>query len=374
MRNAITTLCAATAALLLFGLVLVFTASATQKGGASSVFYHQLAYAGIGLAAAFAVSRLKYGFWRNKVVLTIVGLVGIAACALVFKYDKINGSRRWIMVAGMSIQPSEFARIGLVMILAAWYDRIGPRADEFVRGALVPALLLGVLVAPVALSPDIGATGVMCVASAAVVLAGGIRKRWLFLGFIAAIVLVTFMVMTNENKLSRVMTYVDSIRGRETSSETGYHVKQSKEAFARGGWKGRGLGEGIQKYNYLPEANSDFIFASAAEEFGIFATAGIVLAFMVILLSGSFIAYHGGDRFGRLLGLGLTVLLSFEAAFNVGMVTGCLPTKGIALPFNSAGGSSLIASLLIVGLLVSIGKGSAEGEIQPGLRRVSVKC
>lgn len=372
MRNAITTLCTATAALLLFGLVLVFTASSAQK--ASSVFYHQLAYAGIGLMAALAISRLRYKFWRNKAVLAIVGLVGIAACALVFKYDKINGSRRWIMVAGMSIQPSEFARIGLVMILAAWYDRIGPRAEEFIRGALVPALLLGLIVAPVALSPDIGATGVMCVAAGAVVLAGGIRKRWLFLGVVAAIVLVTFMVLTNENKLSRVMTYVDGLRGRETSSETAYHVEQSKEAFARGGWKGRGLGEGIQKYNYLPEANSDFIFASAAEEFGIFATAGIVLAFMFILLSGSIIAYYADDRFGRLLGLGLTVLLSFEAAFNVGMVTGCLPTKGIALPFNSAGGSSLIASLLVVGLLVSIARGSADGEAERVMRNAAVKC
>lgn len=260
----------------------------------------------------------------------------------------------------------------MLMALSAWYAGIGLRAREFVRGALIPAAIAGAFVAPVAASPDVGATMVMCVGAGAVLLAAGVRKRWISLGVVTMAALVVVMLATNENKRARVMVYFDKVRGIETKSAAAYHVEQSMEAFAQGGMKGRGIGRSIQKYSFLPEANSDFIFAIAAEEFGFAATSLMVLAYMAILWCGVFIAYHAHDRFGAFLALGLTVTIAFEAAFNVGMVTGCLPTKGIALPFASAGGSSLMASMVIVGLLLSIGAKSIRATAATTMRDAQV--
>jgi cell division protein FtsW len=192
-------------------------------------------------------------------------------------------------------------------------------------------------------------------------------------GGVAIVALVGFMLATSPNKRARVMVYFDKLRGIETKSAAAYHVEQSMEAFAQGGMKGRGIGRSIQKYSFLPEANSDFIFAIAAEEFGFAATSLMVMAYMAILWCGIFIAYHAHDRFGKFLALGITVTIAFEAAFNVGMVTGCLPTKGIALPFASAGGSSLMASMIIVGLLLSIGAASVRAAAATTMRDAQIE-
>lgn len=343
------------AALLLFGLVIVFTASSAQKGGALPFVKMQGIAALIGTFLSITISRINYRIWRNKTLLLATIIACVLSCSMVFLFPAINGSRRWIYLGGLSLQPSEFARIGLILVLAAWYEKIGPRAKSFIRGALIPALIIALIVGPVFASPDIGASLVMCVVSFVIMLAAGVRWRWLSLGAVCACILLAILVIVNPNKRSRVLSYYDSIRGRESTEETSYHRNQSIEAFVRGGWKGVGIGKSIQKHRYLPEANSDFIFAIVAEEFGIFATVGMVTAFMILLFCGTYIAYHAVDRFGSFLALGLTILLTFEASFNIGMVTGCLPTKGIALPFTSAGGTSLIASLIAFGLLISVG-------------------
>lgn len=361
MRSALTALCMAAAALLLFGLVLVYTASSGQSGDAAPVLVKQLLAAAAGLAMGGFCARANYGVWRGRHVLLALSVVTIVASMMVFRGAAINGSRRWISIGGFSLQPSEFSRVAMLMAMAAWYGGIGPRAREFVRGVLIPALILAAFAAPVAASPDVGATMVMGVGAATIMFAAGVKRRWLLLGGLLAAALVAALVLSSDNKRARMKTYVDNLRGVKTENATAYHVEQSLEAFARGGMRGRGIGRSIQKYRYLPEANSDFIFAIAAEEFGIAATASMVLAYMAILVCGIYIAYHAHDRFGSFLALGLTVTLVFEAAFNVGMVTGCLPTKGIALPFASAGGSSLMASMIIIGLLVSIGTSSIDG-------------
>lgn len=353
----------AAAALLFFGLVLVYTASTAQRGGAAPVLLKQSIAAVVGLAMGGFCAVANYRVWRNRPILLALSVITIVASLLVFLWAPVNGSRRWISIPGFSLQPSEFSRIAMLMALAAWYAGIGPRAREFGRGVLIPALLLAAFAGPVAASPDVGATMVMCVGAAVILLAAGVKWRWILLGGLALMALVAAMLVTNDNKRARVMVFVDRARGIKTTSAASaaaYHVDQSLEAFTRGGFRGRGIGRSIQKYRYLPEANSDFIFAIAAEEFGIAATVSMVLAYMVILVCGIYIAYHAHDRFGSFLALGLTVTLTFEAAFNIGMVTGCLPTKGIALPFASAGGSSLMASMIIIGLLVSIGAASIE--------------
>ncbi|MBR3086190.1 MAG: FtsW/RodA/SpoVE family cell cycle protein [Kiritimatiellae bacterium] len=373
MRNALTALWMVAASLLFFGLVLVYTASTAQRGGAAPVLFKQLIAAAAGLVMGAFCVTVDYRFWRSRAVLAALSAVAIASCLLVFKWDAVNGSRRWINIGGVSLQPSEFARIVMLMALAAWYSAIGPRSGEFVRGVLIPGGVAAAFIAPVLASPDLGATMVMCVGAASVMLAAGVRKRWIVIGGAVAMAVVAVMLVNNENKRARVMVTFNRFMGRATESAAAYHVEQSLEAFARGGMGGRGIGRSIQKNYYLPEANSDFIYAIAAEEFGIGATVSMVVAYMALLVCGIYIAYHANDRFGSFLALGATVTISFEAAFNIGMVTGCLPTKGIALPFASAGGSSLMASMVIVGLLASIGRASVDDNARRVIRDARIK-
>ena len=361
MRSVLNTLCMAAAALLLFGLVLVYTASSAQRGGAAPVLLKQVVAAAAGLAMGVFCAAIDYGAWRRRDILWTLSVLAIAASLMVFFGEKVNGSRRWISLPGFTLQPSEFSRIAMLVAMAAWYGGIGLRAREFARGVVMPGLVFAAFAGPVAASPDVGATMVMCAGAGAIMLAAGVKWRWLAIGAIAAIAIVAAMLASNDNKRARVMVTVNRMRGVETAgNETAYHVEQSLEAFARGGLVGRGIGLSTQKYYRLPEANSDFIYAIAAEEFGIAATASMVIAYMTLLVCGTCIAFRARDRVGSVLARGLTVTLAFEAAFNVGMVTGILPTKGIALPFASAGGSSLMASMVIIGLLVSIGAASIE--------------
>lgn len=354
----------AVAALLLFGLVLVGTASSFQSGGAVPFLKKQIIAAVVGLAMAVFCALSKHSIWRNRSLLPLLSGAVIVGTMLVFLWKPVNGSCRWIYLPGFSLQPSEFSRIVLLMALAAWYAGIGQRSREFKRGVLIPLLIIAAFVAPIIKAPDVGATMVMCVGAGAILLAAGVKWRWILPGAFLMAGVVALVLIFSPNRRARVMVFVDRIRGvpiSEATAAAAYHSEQSLEAFSRGGMRGRGIGGSIQKYRYLPEANSDFIFAIAAEEFGIAATVPMVLAYMVILLCGIYIAYHAPDRFSKFLSLGLTVMLTFEAAFNIGMTTGCLPTKGIALPFVSAGGSSLMASLAIIGILISIGAASIEG-------------
>jgi cell division protein FtsW len=294
----------------------------------------------------------------------------VVLCSLVFAFPSINGSHRWIRIGPVSIQPSEFARIGMIIAISAWYARIGSKTRTFLKGFLYPCLLLGVMAAPVALSPDVGASVVIAASCGTVLLAAKVRKRYLVLTLALCAVAGSLFIMSSPNRRSRIISYRDSLQGRESTEETDYHRRQSIEAFVRGGPFGVGIGRSIQKHKYLPEANTDFIFSIAGEELGLIATAGVVVVFAVILVCGVGVAYHAPDRFGRLLALGLTILLVFEAAFNIGMVTGCLPTKGLALPFISYGGTSIAASFIAVGLILSVASSVEEEGAAPLARDV----
>ncbi len=368
MRKTITSLWVALAALVAFGLVLVYSSSATQRGGAFPFMKMQTAAAAIGLVAAFLLSRIDYRVWQKPACIAAIVVICVATCSLVFLFPSINGSRRWVKIAGVSIQPSEFARIGMLIVMSAWYGKVGFKSRTFLKGFLYPCLILGFMAAPVALSPDLGATAVIAVTCGTVLVAARVKWRYIFLAAAIGCVMAGAFVMSSPNRRSRIISYLDSARGVESKEDTAYHRNQSIEAFVRGGPLGSGIGRSIQKHKYLPEANTDFIFSIAGEELGLPATVAVVIAFGIILFCGVNVAYHAHDRFGRLLALGLTVLLTFEAGFNIGMVTGLLPTKGLALPFISYGGTSMAASLIAAGLIISIGNTSANEQIAPLMR------
>lgn len=256
----------------------------------------------------------------------------------------------------------------MLIVMAAWYSYVGIKSRSILKGFLYPFLLLGIMAAPVALSPDVGATIVIIISCGTILIAAGVKWRYLLLALILIGVAGSLFIMSSPNRRSRVKTYIASMKGEESEEATGYHRVQSLESFARGGANGAGIGNSIQKYSFLPEANTDFIFSIAGEEFGLKATLLITALFMIFLYCGVYIAFHACDRFGKLLALGLTILLTFEAGFNIGMVTGCLPTKGLALPFISYGGTSMAASFMAIGLLIGIGNTSANKEIAPMMR------
>lgn len=357
MRRALVVLWTVLLLLLVFGLLLVYSASATQRGGALPFVRMQAIAIAIGLIAAGILYFIDYRIWRRRPIVIAMAVTSLLISSAVFLFPKINGSHRWIMLGGLSLQPSEFARIGIVLVAAAWFDGIGGlRSRTFRYGLLYPGLIAGLLVAPIAVSPDLGATVVCLVALGTLFVAAGVRWRYIILVIPILLVLFGLFISVSPNRRARIMTFIDGWKGvRREEDPTAYHRDQSREAFVRGGATGSGLGQSIQKYQYLPEANTDFIFAIAGEEFGLPGTAGMAIAFLIMLWCGVYIAAHAPDRFGRLVALALTVLLVFEASFNMGMATGCLPTKGIALPFNSYGGTSMVASLIAIGLLSSIG-------------------
>lgn len=316
----------------------------------------------MGLLCAILLTHIDYSFWKRRLIVIAVAFISIVGCMAVFLYDPINGSRRWINILGFSLQPSEFARLGLILVLSAWYSRIGAGASNTVKGFLVPSSIAGLIILPVFVSPDLGATAVMGVATLTIFLAAGVKKRWLVAMMLIGLVLAAVLVLSSPNRRSRVIAWVDTFRGVESTEVTSYHSQQALEAFRRGGWKGVGVGDSIQKYQYLPEANSDFVFAIIAEEFGMIATMGLVIAYSIMLWCGVYIAHHARDRFGRFTALAMTVLIIFEVGFNIGMVIGCLPTKGIALPFMSAGGTSVLATLIACGFILSVAHHSTASQ------------
>ena len=368
MRRTITAIWVSLAALVAFGLVLVYSSSVAQKGGVVPFIKMQAVAAAAGFVATYVLSRMDYRVWQRPASIVLIIIISVATCSLVFLFPEVNGSRRWIRLAGISIQPSEFARIGMAIVMAAWYGKVGFKSRTFVKGFLIPCVLLGIMAAPVALSPDVGATAVILVTCGAIFVAARVKWRYLFLAGLACLVLGGAFIMSSPNRRSRIISYYESMKGIESKEDTAYHRNQSIEAFVLGKFKGTGIGRSIQKHKYLPEANTDFIFSIAGEEFGLVATVAVVIAFGVILFCGTYVAYHAHDRFGRLMALGLTVMLTFEAGFNIGMVTGCLPTKGLALPFISYGGTSMFASLVAAGLIISVGSTSANERMAPLMR------
>jgi cell division protein FtsW len=361
MRRAVTWFLCALALLLATGLVLVYSASSTfYRVNANYFVIRQTISLALSLAAGSLVAQINYRFWSRLGSVVAIVLLVLAGTVAVFFFEKINGSHRWINLGFYQLQPSEFAKIGILMVLAAWFDRVGPRSSRFLRGFLVPGLIVGVLTVPILLAPDFGSTLVILVVAGTIFLAAGTRFRHLLAGLLVALGSLAVLIVNDTHRMNRVRDFWNGLFGE--GGAQAHQTVQSINAFVIGGPLGVGLNNSIQKYRYLPEAHTDCIYAIAGEELGLLASAGIILLFGALLASGAWIAYRARDRFGRFMGLGLTILLCFEAGFNMGMVMGCLPTKGLALPFLSYGGSSLMASMIAVGLLLNIARQAALAE------------
>ena len=337
-------------ALVLLGLVVLSSASEANairyhNGDAYFFMRRQFEYLACGIVLVVAVALFDYRKWRDSPWLAWVFYAAVLALLLVvFRFKAINGSHRWISLGPVRLQPSELAKLAVVIAIAVWQDRAGYRVELFVRGALWPAVLIGVLAAPILFEPDFGSVMVVGLVGFLVMFVAGTRFLHLLPFVLVGGGVVAFKVLTNANRVARLF-----------NERALYQVNMALAAIGNGGLWGVGLGESMQKQLYLPEAHTDFVFAVGAEELGIVFSIGVVLLFVAFFALSVYIARKASDRFGRFLVIGMAFIIFFQAMFNIGVVCKALPTKGMALPFFSYGGTNLLSAFFAVGTILSVG-------------------
>jgi len=357
------------AGLALFGTMMVYSASAMiafhETGGASqyTYFYKQLGFTLAGIVLMLVVSQFDYRRLQNPYV--VFGVLGITFAGLiaVFFFPEINGARRWIRVGGFSVQPSELAKIALPVFLAYFLVKNEERVTDL-KSTVLPCLgVLGALCFLIVLEPDLGTTIVLCVIFGAVYFSAGAKIVHVLAVAGSMIAAACALVLLAPWRMQRVMAFIDPC-SKVNAADTGYQVCQSLYAFGSGGVFGEGFAKGQQKLFYLPYPYSDFIFSVVGEELGLIGTLAVVVAFGLFLWRGTRAALNASDRFGMLLGIGITTGIVVQALFNISVVISILPAKGIPLPFISYGGSSVLVTLAAAGILLSISRGfEAKSEL-----------
>ncbi|HXK38743.1 MAG TPA: FtsW/RodA/SpoVE family cell cycle protein [Candidatus Paceibacterota bacterium] len=356
-------------ALLLFMLVsggaLIFASAAfglLARGSeniSSVVFNHLVLGVGIGVAALVLASTVKYSRWRSAA--PYIYVLALIATALVFVPNigmEFGGGRRWINVLGLSFQPAETLKIGAVIFAAAYFAAVHPRIQSIRYGL---GGLLGILAVPSAiliLQPDIGTLGIVIAGVFAVYLAAGAPWRHVLVVLCIIPIALGVLMLWKPYIKDRVVTF---IHPSQNSLAEGYQIRQSLIAIGSGGLTGRGFGQGVQKFTYLPEPMGDSIFAVAAEELGFVGGVFIVLLFLLFALRGFSIASRAPDLFGGLLAVGISSYLGAEAFVNIAAMLGIIPLTGIPLTFISQGGSAMMISLASAGILLNISKYSGAG-------------
>jgi len=345
-----------TLVLVAVSIVMVYSAS-NQMGARESVrtigfLTKQAVFAVLGLVAMFIAMRIDYERYRDpRLILGLVGVTLLALVAVLIVGPEINGTHRWFAVGGVGIQPSELAKVAAILFAAAVLERRMERISE-PKYALGPiAAVVVPMLALIMLQPDFGSSVALLAIVAVMVFAAGLPWRYITGGALAIVPVFAAVAILEPYRVSRLTAFLDPWSERQ---EHGYQVVQSLIAVGSGGVTGKGLGYSIQKLGYLPYAHTDFIYAVLAEELGLIGASVLLVCFCVITWRGLKTASRAPDSFGALLALGLTAMIAVQAFVNMSVVLGLLPTKGIALPFISAGGSSLIMSLVGMGVLLNI--------------------
>ena len=341
--------------LVLFGAVMVFSASAvmaSERYGSTYYFLlRQVAWATAGLAVMVGFMNLDYRRLSSPLLIFPALALQLILLILVFTQSARHHAHRWLHLGSLQFQPSEFLKIVMVLFLAYFLDLRKGAVNDWRHTLLPTALVAGVTIALVIKEPDFGTSLALALVVAAVLFAAGLRLVYFAAPTLAAIPALYFLLYRVPYRWSRICTFLDS---DQDPLGKGFQLIQSKIAVGTGGFLGAGLMEGKQKLFFLPEPHNDFIFAVISEELGFLGAVFVLALFGVILWRGLRAATACSDEFGRLLAIGLTVLLVGQALVNVSVVLGLLPTKGIPLPLVSYGGSSLLASLVAVGILLNV--------------------
>lgn len=345
-----------TVLLVLIGVLMMFSASYARaystEGKATYYFARQAVFAIVGIGIMLFFSTWNYQIWRSVsffilaaaiVFLLLVPLIGIEE----------NGAKRWIYLGFTSFQPSEVAKLGIVLTFASMISYYRERMQSFREGILPFVVILAVVCGLLVLEPHLSAIIIIIGVSAAMLFLGGVKLRWFALGLGVVGAFVAIYLATKGYAGDRIQAWLHPF---EDESDSGYQIVQSLYAIGSGGLMGLGLGRSRQKYLYLPEEHNDYIFPIVCEELGFVGAMVVLLLFLLLILRGYWIALHARDRFGMLVVGGLTTLLALQVFLNIGVVTNLLPATGISLPFFSYGGTALLIQLFEMGVILSVSR------------------
>ena len=347
------------ALLMMCGLLTLFSATyykAVDQGDALLEVKKQLIGVGLGAFLMLLTSRIPYSFWQKPrvVMLALTGSFALLVLVLIPGIGVyVNGSRRWLNIAGLSFQPSELAKIASVMYLASTLSFRLKQVERLWTGILPRLVIPAAMFLLILQQPNLSTAGSIMIVAVLMMLLAGAKWKHLSLMGVAGLAVGFAYAWVEPYRRERLLSFRNPFA---QMSDEGYQLSQSLIAIGSGGLFGRGLGQGRQKFSYLPYPESDFIFAIIGEDFGLFGCCVVILLFVAFAVAGMRIALNCQDRYGCLLAAGITAMISVQAFINIGVVVGILPTTGLPLPFFSAGGTSISLLMAAVGILFNISR------------------
>lgn len=342
--------------LVTLGVLILASASSAKYEDASYFVKRQLMWLALAFCAAAVAARFDYRLYRNLAIpLGILSVILLILVRIPGIGTMINGSWRWLRIGPLTIQPSEISKLAIIMLFSWWLARNQRRIDELQRGILIPFAMLACFALPIIVEPDFGTTMLVSSVAVCMMFLGGVSIAPLLVTGLVGLLGIVILIFQNPERMSRILAFLDP---QKYEQDKAWQLINSLRAFAGGDVLGVGFGNSMQKYHYLPEAHTDFIFPIIGEELGLVAAMTVVLMYAILFVLGLRIAFNARDDFGRLLAYGITLMITIQALINFAVVTGCVPTKGLALPFISYGGSSLLVSGVMIGILVNVAHSS----------------
>ena len=369
-RKSIYFLVLAVAALVVLGIVMLFSTGAFAQDSHGDPMYflkRQSLWLAVGMIACILGAIIDYQVWeRTWWIWFVVSAILLALCFVPHVGLKINGARRWVKICMLAFQPSDFAKLAAIAFLAHWYSKHEAESGTLLRGFVEPIAITSILMGLIAGEIDMGTTALIGGTMFEVMFVAGSSLKFIAPLAACGIAGTCYLGFHMKERLGRMLAFMDLEKYKDTY---GLQQWQSLIAFGSGGVHGLGLGNGVEKFSYLPFAHTDFIFPMVGEELGLCATLGVVFCYMVVIIFGTIIAIQARDRFGMLFGFGVVVMVALQAALNIGVTTSLLPNKGLPLPFISYGGSNIVFCLLRVGILINIYRQGMNEARDPAMPR-----
>ena len=343
--------------LLAIGVMMVLSASFARAystmGNATYYFVRQLLFGLGGVVLMWLISRIPVSFFRTMSWPALLGSIALLALVLVIGSDNDeDGVRRWIYIGSITFQPSEVAKLGLVMFFAMLIAKYGDKMKDFVHGVLPFGVVLGIIAFLLYKEPHLSATVIMLTVGAVMMFVGGTRIWYFLAGFVVVFFAGKYLIEHMAYAANRIAVWKDPFG----SGDAGWQIVQSLYAIGSGGFLGLGLGQSRQKYSYLPAEHNDYIFAVVCEELGLVGALLILLLFALLIIRGYQLAMHARDRYSSMLITGIVTQLAVQVFLNVAVVTNFIPCTGISLPFFSYGGTALLMQMAEMGIILSVSR------------------
>jgi len=357
--------------LVLTGIVMVYSASSGLSdrafGSSAVLLRNHLLHLGVGLAGMMVAMRVPLSWWKEWIPVALLVCLLLLILVLIPGIGyKVGGARRWFRLGPVSVQPTEILKLVLIVFVASYLDRKQDIVAQFFRGVMPGMAVMGVFLLLVLLQPDFGSMVLIALTLLLMIFASGAKPGHILASLSAFLVIGAYLVASQSYRLKRFLVFLDPWQDPQ---DTGFQIIQSYLAFGNGGLFGVGLGDSRQKMFFLPDAHTDFIFSILAEELGLLGVFAVILLFVSFVWRGYKATLAASDDFARYVAYGITTLFGLQIILNLAVVMGMMPTKGLPLPFISLGGSSLVLSLFMTGMLLNIGRRPTpwSGEFRRGL-------